>query len=164
MGLRSQNRWTVVDSCRSRSVERWPLPGAATSLYAARVVDEDPAHFPCGDGKEMSPALPEEMALIDQFEINLVHQARGVKDVVGALAVEQPLPVEQPFGYRVQLLVDERNELLERLVVSPAPGQKQLVDVFLGCHGSWVKRRNENPYKPRRFEQHTRNIYTQYAP
>jgi hypothetical protein len=50
------------------------------------VIDEDTPHQPGGYGEEMRSVFPVDPALIDQPEVNLMHQSSCLKTVPGALA------------------------------------------------------------------------------
>jgi hypothetical protein len=46
------------------------------------VVDQDPAHHRRGDGEEVLAVLPSDLILVDQPQVSLVHQGRGLERVV----------------------------------------------------------------------------------
>ena len=53
---------------------------------AARVVNEDAAHGLRRDPEEVRAVLPLDLALVDELEVRLVDEGRGLEGVVGALA------------------------------------------------------------------------------
>jgi hypothetical protein len=87
---------------------------------AARVINQDPAHRPGGDGIEVSAALPAYGSLLHKFEISLVDQSSGLKSVIGTLAPHVP------SGQPVQLVVHQGSQLGRGLSVALSPfNQKQ---------------------------------------
>ncbi len=67
-----------VTVCRS--------PAALVGALCARVLDENAAHEPCGDGEEVRAILPHHPVDIDQPQIGLVDQGRRLENVPGPLA------------------------------------------------------------------------------
>ena len=98
-------------------VEGDPVEAAGALLAAAApgVVDQHPAHHRGGKGEEVGAALPVDRALIDQPQEGLVHQVGGLEGVAGALAGEIAR------GQPAELVVDRRQQPVERLAVAPAP-------------------------------------------
>ena len=95
-------------------------PAALLRPLHPRVVDEDAAHQVGGDGEEVGAALPRHVLRVHQPEVRLVDERRGLERVTGALAPEVARRLE------AQLLVDERDEPVERLPVTAPPLLKEL--------------------------------------
>ena len=104
-----------------RIIERhtWKSVAPLARTVAARVVNQNPAHDLCRDSKEMGSVLPVHVALIDQPQIDLVHQRRGLERVPRPLAAK--LSCRDP----AQLFVDEREQLIERTLVAATPVAKE---------------------------------------
>src|SRR5678815_1889191 len=93
--------------CISRSLTRSGSPSRA-----ARVVAQDVSHRLRGNAEEMRAALDGEPLLVNDLEIHLIHQRRGVE---GEVAMPPPaLSVRQ----NAELLVDEPEQRIERLAVA----------------------------------------------
>src|SRR5258708_24827437 len=71
----------------------------------------------------MRPVLPLHVFPIDQPEVRLIHQRRGLEDV------PRPLASHVTGGHPVQLLVDERRQVVHRRLIPVPPGDQQLGDV-----------------------------------
>ena len=63
-----------------------PLSPAFDPAAFARMVDQEPAHHLCPDGKKMISSLPLEAILIDQPQVGLVDQGGRLQGVVRTLA------------------------------------------------------------------------------
>ena len=63
------------------------VTAAPCRVMFAGVIEQDAAHLGGCDRQEMSPAF-ERGALIDQPNVGLVHQSRGLQGVLAALAAE----------------------------------------------------------------------------
>ena len=74
----------------------------------ARVIDQDAPHDVRGGAEEVDAVLPADAALIDQLEVDLVHERRRRERVIGPLAAQNG-PREAP-----EVVVDDRRELVER--------------------------------------------------
>lgn len=92
-----------------------PALGSAPS----RNVDQDAAHHLRRDAKEMSAVLPPRLIPPEQSQADLVDERGCLKRDARALAREIA------EGHAVQLVIDERDELLERALVSLTPHAKQ---------------------------------------
>jgi hypothetical protein len=95
--------------------------GGAPALFrlsAAGVTDQDAPHHLGGDAEELGAILPVDLVLIDEPEINLVHQRGRLEGVIGAF------PAEEADGLAVQLFVDQRKQRLERVSIARGPGNQ----------------------------------------
>src|SRR5450759_955818 len=87
------------------------------------MADEDPAHHLRAESEEMSSVLPVNSLNIYQAKEGFVDQRGGLKGVLLALALHAPL------GDSLELGVDNRRQLVERLPVARAPSTQQPRDV-----------------------------------
>ncbi len=102
------------------------LHGPAATLLivlGTREVDKDAAHQPGGHRQKVRAVLPVDALHVDETQIGFVHQRRRLQAVTGALAGHATL------RDAVQLAVDERNQLLERGVITAVPVHEQAGDV-----------------------------------
>ena len=97
-------------------------PAVLLAKPPPRVVDEDPAHQSGGDRKKMRAVLPVDAALVDELEVGLVDERRGLECAVPALT--SPMT----GGNDVQFVVHERYETVERLAAAPLPVAQELSD------------------------------------
>ena len=86
------------------------------------VIDEDASHRLRRDAEEVCPILPVHLTLIDQSQVDLMHQGRRLQRVVHAFAAKLA------GGYAAELIVDERQQLLERGRVASTPVSQQRRD------------------------------------
>src|SRR5687767_1134745 len=99
------------------------LPASSLcSLMRSREVHQNTAHQLCRNSKEVRPVLPTHRFPIDESEIGFVNKRCRLKRVI------QTLTRHVVFGEPVEFLVDERRQLLQRLMISIAPCKKQLGD------------------------------------
>jgi hypothetical protein len=91
------------------------------------VIDEDAAHHLRGHGEEVRAVVPRGAALVDEAEIELVHQRRRLQGVAGALGVQVPL------RDRAQRIVDEAEELVACFLAPFIPLTEKL-----GDFGHWT--------------------------
>ena len=93
---------------------------AATMTFvggaAAGLVDEHAAHLAGGDDIKVAPGIPIDVG-VDQPQIGLVHQLGGLE---GAAAFIAQVGAGQP----VQVVIDQRRQLIERVAVAFAPGDQ----------------------------------------
>ena len=85
------------------------------------MVDENPAHHAGGDGEQMHAVLPGDVR-VDQAELGLVNQGRGRQGMAAVLILDG---VSREF---VELLIDDRDQGLERGLVPGAPGAEEFSD------------------------------------
>src|SRR6185436_6176431 len=62
------------------------------------VVDKDPAHRPCGEGKEMGPIVEPGIPLIGQLQVGLVDQRSSGKRVTRCLRPEASMCQSAQLG------------------------------------------------------------------
>ena len=99
-------------------VERRLLELAAASRLRERV-DEDAAHHLRGHAEEVRAVLPAHLRLVDEPEVRLVDEGRGLEGVADALA-PQVAGGEPP-----QLRVDERQQVFEGRALAFGEAQEQ---------------------------------------
>jgi hypothetical protein len=89
----------------------------------ARVVNENAAHHPRGHGEEVRAVMPCHGLAVDQADIGLVDESRRLEAVPHTLA--------RHAGSRdaMELVVDERNQLLEGALVALSPSEQQSGDL-----------------------------------
>ena len=107
-----------------RFVERHRLRAAAPLLIVLRPreVDEDAAHQARRHRQEMDAVLPVDLLRADQAQVGLVDQRGRLQAVPGALASHAAA------RDAMQLLVDERHQLLEGGFVAATPREQQAGD------------------------------------
>ena len=96
--------------------------GAAAALVgplSTGVIDEDLAHQPGRDRKEVRPARRRHAIHIHESQEDLVHESRRLQGVSGRF------PAEMTARHAPQFVVHQRNQAVERRGVSLAPGQEQ---------------------------------------
>src|SRR5262245_14424462 len=81
----------------------------------------------------MRPVLPSDPVHVNEPHVRFVDQGCGLERVVGSLASHVPL------GQGVELLVNERNELVERRFVPLAPRDEQVSGVRSSGHDSFLR-------------------------
>ena len=100
--------------------------GPTTALLVTlrpRDVHEDAPHQPRGHREEVGPVLPVDVLDVDQPEVGLVHQRRGLQAVPAALA-RQAAPRDP-----AQFIVYERNQLVEGGLIAFPPCEEQSGDL-----------------------------------
>ena len=103
--------------------------GPFLRVSCACVVDEEVPHFTCDGGEEMRPVLPAHVFGAEQPHVHLVHQAGGPQGVIGTL-VPQVAGGDAP-----QLWVDQRDQLIPRVLVATAQLAEKRRDVARSRHG-----------------------------
>ena len=93
-------------------------------MLAARVVHQDAPHHLRRDAEEVRAVLPLDAPLADQLEVRLVDERRALQRVADRFSRQVP------SRNRAQLLVDERHQLIERLLAAVLPGDQQPRDRF----------------------------------
>ena len=89
------------------------------SATRARVIHEDAAHDASRHRKEVCTVAPRDILRVDQPEIGLVDEDRGLEAVTRALSRHAAL------RDLVEFPVDERNQSLEGTLVAPPPFEKE---------------------------------------
>src|SRR5262245_5111488 len=84
------------------------------------VIDEDPAHHSRGNSEKLRAVLPLNFFQVHKLAISLVDQGRCLKRVA------RPFSLHTSCSETPQFIVNKRDELFERLLVSIAPCQKEL--------------------------------------
>jgi hypothetical protein len=99
-------------------------------VLATGVINQDLAHQPGGHAEKVSPVLPGYFGFVDQSQIRLVNQGCGLKRMTGPLATKTV--VSQP----AQLVINQRDEFVQRRLIATAPLQEQPGDIFWRgrCH------------------------------
>ena len=101
-----------------------PLTRLATSR-----LHQYPAHDPSGNRQKMRSIMPLNRIDLYKTEICLVNQRCGLKRVAG------PLATHVARCQTAQLAVNERDQLVQRIPVTLAPGQQQLGRSSLNRNG-----------------------------
>ncbi len=94
----------------------------ATALVgqaSSRIVDEDPPHGLRCDCHEVCAVLPGNIALVDQLKIGFVNQRRSIERVAGSL------PPQLMLRQAPQLLVNQRQEMIDRLAIAAGDATQQ---------------------------------------
>src|SRR5262249_23395901 len=94
------------------------------------MVDEDSAHRLRGHAEKMCSILPTDLALVDESQVDLMDQRRRLQRVVYALTSKLARR-DAP-----ELVVDERQQLLERSCVASTPVGQQRGDAPRRSHTS----------------------------
>ena len=95
----------------------------------SRVIHQNAPHRLSGNREETVAVRGGELTLLQETEVDLVDEGGGRERVTGRLAAELPA------GHLTQLVVDERNQSLQRLTIACAPARKPLCDLAIGGHG-----------------------------
>ena len=98
---------------RKRDLQR--ASTALISVLRASVVDENVPHYPGSKGEEVKTGVPLPGGLPDHFEIDLVYESCGLKGVTGSLSIEVDMSLA------VKLVVNQRKQLIEGILVPIAP-------------------------------------------
>ena len=85
----------------------------------ARVVDQNPPHYLCGDAEEVRTALPRHTLRADQSHVRLVDERRRLQSVIAAF------PPKIGAGAAPELAIDKRHQVVARLQIPASPGPKQ---------------------------------------
>ncbi len=93
-------------------------------------VHQDAPHQLRGHGEEVRAVLPPHAARIDQAQIGLVDERRGLQRVAGTLS--RHVAMREP----VEFVVHQRHQPIQRLLVSLIPGQQQFSDLQVTGHSS----------------------------
>ena len=91
-----------------------PVPAPLRRHPAPRVVDEDLPHGSGGDRQEVGAVHRVHPAAARQLDVGLVDEGRGVEGVVGSLASQLPA------GHGAQLVVDDRQQPVQRVSLAAA--------------------------------------------
>jgi hypothetical protein len=100
------------------------LGGAAV----AGVVHEDAAHHVRGDADELRAVPPIDATLVDEPEVGFVHERCGLERVTAALFAEEV------GGEAAQFAVNQRHQLLERVLIAVFPVDQKLRYAFRRLH------------------------------
>ena len=92
------------------------------------MVDEDAAHHLRRQAEELRAILPDNMLLIDEAQIRLVHE-RGRLQGVGA-----PLAAQVGRGTAAKLLIDDRDETVARSRLASRPCAQKRRDLRTVSH------------------------------
>ena len=87
---------------------------------------EDLAHHTGSHTEEMGTILPLRDVVAHQANVSFVDQSRALQGVVGTFALQVVVGDLTQFG------VDQRNQIVERLLISAAPADKELRNLLLG--------------------------------
>ena len=113
-----------IDAHENGLIQRDMLHAAsAFEVMTSCMLDQNTAHQLRGHREEMGPILPLHPLVIHQAHIGFIDQ-RGRLEAVAA-ALTSHVAVRQA----AELRIDDRRQLVERELVSVAPGAEQLADV-----------------------------------
>jgi hypothetical protein len=90
------------------------------------VAHQDASHHLSGDSEEVRPILPAYLVLVDESEVNLAHQGRGLE------GMSRPFPAEKTGRLAVQLFIDQREQRLQCLRIAGAARDQPLRHLSLG--------------------------------
>src|SRR6266480_4936360 len=113
------------------------------------MVNHDAPHQLRGRRDKVAPALPDRLRIIDQPQIGFVENGGGLQGVAGAL------PAHVMVGEPMQFGLHQREQLLQRSLVSAAPVAEQLSDLL---SRGW-RRRHTGCSTPQILTQ-SRNFYS----
>ena len=103
------------------SNDTWIMsPPRLSFATRARGIDQDAPHQLRRDGEKVRAALPPHTAGIDQAEVGLVDQRRGLELVAG------PLAGHVAMRQLMQFVLDERHQLRQGVFISCIPRQEEL--------------------------------------
>ena len=88
------------------------------------MVNHDAPHQLRGRRDKVASALPDRLRIIDQPQIGFVENGGGLQGVAGTL------PAHVMVGEPVQFGLHQREQLLQRSLVSAAPVAEQLGDLL----------------------------------
>src|SRR6266478_3324707 len=88
------------------------------------MVNHDAPHQLRGSRDKVGPALPDRLRIIDQPQVGFVENGGGLQGVAGAL------PAHVMVGEPVQFGLHQREQLVQRSLVSAAPVAEQLGDLL----------------------------------
>src|SRR5437773_5467307 len=88
------------------------------------MINHDAPHQLRGRRDKVAPALPDRLRIIDQPQVGFVQNGGGLQGVPGAL------PAHVLVGEPVQFGLHQREQLLQRSLVSAAPVAEQLGDLL----------------------------------
>lgn len=117
---------------KRRSV-KLDIQGAAAAfdgVTRAGVIHQDTAHYTACQGEEMGSALPVDIALTDETEIDFIDQHRRLHTVAWALAAKAS------FGHFVQIGVDSADQLGFHVSIAFLETREQAANVGSGHVGT----------------------------
>ena len=97
---------------------------------SAGVVDQDLAHQPGRQRKEVRAAFQRHPIHIDETQEDLMDERCGLETVSGTF------PPQMAARHPPQIVIHQRNKAVECRGVPLAPGQEELCDVVCAC---WVR-------------------------
>ena len=100
------------------------------------IVYQNVAHHPRGDGEELRPVLPADVLPVDQPEVGLVHQSRGLQNMAA------PLVRQVNGSHPMQLLLEDGPQTFHSRQIAPAPGDQQLRNVLRSLDYAPARRTN----------------------
>ena len=98
-------------------------------LLRAGEIDQDSPHHPGGHRKKMGAILPPDPPRLDEPQIGFVDERRRLEDMVRTLA--RHLPPRQA----TEVTMHDRNQFLERAIVTLSPAQEESRHVVRGRAG-----------------------------
>ena len=114
----------VGDRERLRQLDRSGAAAAATcSAPRSRVIDEQPPHDPRRHRQKVRAVAKASTAQVDQLEIRLMDERRGIQRGARVLVPEALM------GDTAEMLVHERDKLVQRVSLPLAPALQELRNV-----------------------------------
>ncbi len=94
------------------------------------MIDKKPAYTLRRHCEKISAVLPVHPLVIDELNVQIVHQRRRLKRMAGIFGSHVPP------SQTLELLVDERRQTIQRILISVVPGQQQCRDIgsFIPIH------------------------------
>jgi hypothetical protein len=123
--IQQQQLALARDGCVGFSAKR-DLNGSAgpfRSEMLARVIDKDAPHHLRRNDEELPAILPRQPILPREPQVGFMNQRRRLKGVI------LPLLPEVRAGSSPKLAVNQRDQIIARLDVSPSPGLQQPTNV-----------------------------------
>jgi hypothetical protein len=112
--------WRVADDQLLVELDAFRESASFLRVSRARVVDEDPPHDAGAHGKKMRAVVPCHILGVDQSKVGLVHE-RGRLQAVATVFARGMSPRNL-----MKLVVNERNQLLQRVLLAAAPSAEQV--------------------------------------
>jgi len=96
----------------------YSIPATLLIMPCPSMVHQNPPHQAGSHGQEMRPILPRNLVGINQPDVGLVDERRGLKTMAGSL------PCEASSGDQVEFPVNAGNQLREGGIVALPPSQE----------------------------------------
>src|SRR5262249_59843137 len=123
-----QQGWIGAAANEPRLVQRGLANRAASFLVPLRTgeIDENPPHQLSGQSKELGTTAQMEPTTVDEPQVRLVHQSRGLESML------RPFTSHIMASQPAEMIVHDGRELTKRVCVAAFPRQQQLLNVWCG--------------------------------